>query len=148
MKEEIQKIIDKEIFSKFLAVGIAGMLIDNAVLFTLHNHTSLHVILSKIIGAETSILAMFLANDQWTFKEHDNGSIYRRFLRSNSVRVVGLAVGTIGFYLFYSLGLPLLLANMAGIGIGFVSNYFFENMLTWEKINKKEVKESLWSLRN
>jgi len=148
MKEEIQKIIDKEIFSKFLAVGIAGMLIDNAVLFTLHNHTSLHVILSKIISAETSILAMFLVNDRWTFKEHDNRSIYRRLIRSNSVRVLGLAVGTAGFYFFYQLSFPLLVANMAGIGVGFVFNYFFENMLTWEKINKKEVKEGLWSLRN
>lgn len=145
MKEEIKKITDKEIFSKFLAVGIVGMLIDNAILFTLHNYTTLHVVLSKVISAETSILFMFIINDVWTFKEHKNRNIFRRFLRSNSVRLVGLAVGTTGFYIFYLVKFPLLVANVTGIGIGFVFNYFFENLLTWEKIDKNKLKEYLWN---
>jgi putative flippase GtrA len=143
MKQEVKKIIDREIFSKFLAVGIIGMLIDNTVLFVLHNYTAIHVILGKIISAETSILAMFLINDQWTFKEHKNRDIFRRLVRSNSVRIIGLIIGTAGFYTFYLANVPLLIANVMGIGIGFVFNYFFENLLTWEKINAEKLAESL-----
>jgi putative flippase GtrA len=143
MDREIRKIIDLEFFSKFLAVGIVGMLVDNALLFTLHNYMYIHVILAKVASAETSIAVMFLINDYWTFKQQNKRSKFRRFLRSNSVRFVGLAVGTAAFYIFYLMEIPLIMANIMGIGTGFVFNYFFETLLTWEKIDRDKILESI-----
>lgn len=141
MKEAIRDIIDGELFSKFLAAGIIGMIIDNLLLFTMHNHTSIHVVIAKVVSAETSIAAMFLINDRWTFKQQNKRSKFRRFLRSNGVRLFGLGVGTAAFYTFYLMEIPLIIANIMGIGTGFIFNYFFENLLTWEKIEIAEVKE-------
>lgn len=137
----MEELTDKRHFTRFLLVGIMGMLIDNAVLFILHEQTSIHVVLAKVASAETSIAVMFLINDYWTFKQQNKRSMLGRFLRSNSVRFVGLAVGTAAFYSFYLMEIPLIIANIMGIGTGFVFNYFFENLLTWEKMEISEVKE-------
>lgn len=130
----MKELIDLKHFLRFLSVGFIGMVVDNLFLFILTTYTSIFVLLNKLISVEISIAVMFLLNDNWTFQQQSEGTILKRFLKSNSVRFVGLVVVTASFYLLYLSGFQLIIANILGIGVGFSFNYLFENIVTWEKV--------------
>ncbi|NEU58820.1 GtrA family protein [Halorussus sp. MSC15.2] len=61
------------------------------------------------------------------------GSLVRRFLKSNVVRTGGVGVAVLVLHVLHNVfGLWYLLANVAGIGVGFVVNYVFESTLRGE----------------
>lgn len=131
-------------FGQFLSVGIVGAICDNVVLLGL---TSIGVlpVAAKLVGAETAIIVMFAANEQWTFADQGRTGLRalgRRFLTSNLVRAGGVLVATGVFALlvrFQTASIPIggtdlwyLGANLVGIGVGFVVNYIAESLFTWQ----------------
>lgn len=143
----MKELKDPNHFLKFLLVGMTGMVIDNIILYGLTNYTGLFVLLNKIVSAEASIAVMFVLNDRWTFKQQTDGTVFKRFIKSNSVRFVGMVVGIVSFYTFYRMGVHLILANILGIGIGFVFNYLFESLWTWKKVDSEDLFENFNFLR-
>lgn len=118
---------------QFLAVGAIGALLDTGLLAVLHQQFALPLLLSKVVAAEAAIILMFVVNDHWTFgDEPGHTSAIRRLLTSNVVRLAGLATGTGILLALHGLGVWYVTANAIGLGAGFVVNYTFESLLTWQ----------------
>lgn len=123
-------------FQRFVVVGGIGFTVDQVVLIGLIELFALTLELAKIISAETAIVVMFLVNDRWTFAAwgaDDARSQVRRLVRSNLVRLGGIAVAvTVLSILVRVFGVPYPIANAIGILCGFVVNYTFETLFTWQ----------------
>lgn len=129
--------------SKFVSVGIIGAIVDTATILLLTTQFGLYRGAAKIIGAELAIVVMFLINEHWTFAEEGAVGLpafLKRLLKSNAVRIGGVAVATIVFVVVSGLavelpvgGEPLWLtiANAIGITAGFIVNYIAESLFTW-----------------
>jgi putative flippase GtrA len=131
-------------FGQFVSIGVLGAVCENIVLLSLVEMLAATPELAKLVGAEVSIIVMFVANERWTFAtEGKTGTLWlgRRFLTSNLVRAGGVVVGTVVFsalirwvevsLLFAGIDFWLLAANAIGIGVGLVVNYVAESLFTW-----------------
>lgn len=128
-------------FGQFLSVGVVGSLLETILLTLIDSVLGFPYLLAKAVGAESSITLMFLLNDRWTFAESSDASMVRRWLRSNSVRFVGVGIATgIGWVLVTATGMELILfgldvwpplANYVGIGVALLVNYVAESLFTW-----------------
>lgn len=120
---------------KFASAGFVGASVDTAVLFGLVEFAGLSPVVAKVVSWEVAIVVIFAINERWTFSgfgSSDPRRLAGRFLRSNLVRLGGFVVtlGVLGA-LVYGVGVWYLVANAAGIGVGFVVNYAAENLYTW-----------------
>lgn len=129
-------------FGKFVSVGAVGAICDTLILLLLVEKIGLLEEVAVLIGIESSILIMFLINDNWTYSSTDNiRTLPRRLLRSHTVRVVGALTQLIVFTIIYrsyfmqlefsGVDLWLLVAKGFGIGFGMLLNYTFESLFTW-----------------
>lgn len=121
---------------RFLSVGIIGAIVDNLVLYSLVEFWQVPPMIVKFASAESSILVMFILNEKWTFSNYGDRSLFelgRRLGMSHIVRFGGLIVGIVVMYILYKFfGIWYLLANVLGIGVGFIVNYVCESILTWQ----------------
>lgn len=122
--------------TQFAGVGVVGASVDVVTLFLLVELTVLGPVTAKVISWELSIVVIFAINEYWTFARYGPmgpRALGRRFVRSNLVRFGGFLV-TLGVLagLHYGFGLWYVLANVIGIGVGFVVNYTFESLYTWK----------------
>lgn len=129
---------------QFLSVGISGATLETIIVFLLTGIITLPPLAAKAVGAEASISLMFLLNDRWTFAGEGEAGLAakgRRYLKSHTVRLGGLAVafGTlyvltswteIEFVLSRADFWPTI-ANLIGIGTGMTINYVAESLITW-----------------
>lgn len=139
----MRQLADVGYFSRFLSVGAIGAVFDNIILITAVELAGMEPLVAKVLSAELSIVLMFVINEQWTFSgQGDNGfrELVERFATSNAVRLGGLFVGFSVLYVLHGLaGVWYLLANVVGLGVGFVVNYVAEGLFTW---NVSEVRPS------
>lgn len=129
-------------FGKFASVGAVGAICDTLILLFLVERIGLLEEIAVLIGIESSILIMFVINDNWTYSETDNiRTLSRRLLRSHTVRIVGALTQFIVFTIIYrsyfmqlefsGIDLWLLVAKGSGIVLGMILNYTFETLFTW-----------------
>jgi len=126
---------------QFLSVGVAGAALETVVLTLLVSVFGLPYLAGKAVGAEASITLMFLLNDNWTFEGAAEASPLRRWLRSNSVRIVGVVLAAVVGQALVTVADPQLavagydvwppVANGAGIAVALVVNYVAESLFTW-----------------
>lgn len=122
---------------QFLSVGAVGALIDNGILFILVEVGALAPEIAAVGSKEVSILSMFSLNELWTFSgEGDETSRLSRLMKSHSVRIGGAIIGIATLYILHRwVGIWYLLANILGIGVGFLFNYVFESYFTWNVVD-------------
>lgn len=122
-------------FGQFAGVGFVGATVDIVVLAALSSVTSLGWFVAKLISWELGIMVIFVINERWTFASHGavgTRAVVWRFLRSNVVRLGGLAVTlAVLRVLVEQFDVWLVLANVIGIGVGFFVNYTCESLYTW-----------------
>lgn len=136
-------------FGQFASVGVVGAICDNSVLALLKLGFGVTDELAKLAGIETAIVVMFLFNDRWTFAGQGAPGVLplvRRFLTSNLVRVGGIAVQFVVFYVLNrKTGISLsvggtdvwfLVASLLAIGVAMAVNYLTESLFTWRVGNK------------
>jgi putative flippase GtrA len=129
---------------QFVSVGVAGASLETAIVFVLTGLATAPPLLAKAVGAEASITLMFLLNDRFTFAEAGGLGLRakgRRYLKSHTVRLGGLAVAFATLYVLTSwTAIELVisgadvwptLANVIGIGVGMSINYVAESLITW-----------------
>jgi putative flippase GtrA len=104
---------------RFLSVGVAGAVCDNAVLIGLVEVGHVAPTVAKLASAEAAILLMFVLNRNWTFADAaavDVRGLVRRFLTSNIVRAGGAGTAlAVLFVLHGQFGVWYLLANVFGM---------------------------------
>ncbi|MDR5657202.1 GtrA family protein [Halodesulfurarchaeum sp. HSR-GB] len=129
---------------QFVSVGLAGAGLETVIVFLLTGLATVPPLGAKAVGAEASISLMFLLNDRVTFAgEGERGirSTGRRYLKSHTVRLGGLAVAFTTLYVLTAWTEITLrvsgadvwptLANVIGIGVGMTINYVAESLITW-----------------
>lgn len=138
-----QAVVDGSRLSKFLSVGAVGAVIDLSISALLTLSGVLPAYWAKLVGAECAIVVMFVLNDRWTFSQPGRPPlprVFRRFLTSNLVRTVGLAVqfGVVWrlvrldvAIVFAGQNLWPLLTLVIAIGCSVIVNYVLESRVTF-----------------
>ena len=139
--DAVAELASRPRFGKFVSVGAVGAALDLTASSALIVAAGVDPAAAKLVGAELAILAMFGINERWTFAGRGRPAAWpRRLLKSNAVRVGGLAVQFLvvrwlsdldysapvaGFDLWLLLPLPIaILASM-------LLNYVAESLFTW-----------------
>jgi len=119
---------------KFIAVGLSGLLVNEAVIWLLTEIAGLYYLISGAISAEVSIVNNFIWNNYWTFSDRGGGGLLIRFLKFNLSRVIGLLLGLLLLRLFTELlGIHYLVSNVFAILIVFVFNYILSLLWVWSQ---------------
>ena len=126
-------------FVRFGLVGLSGVFVDMAVLYLLHDSTTLGLPLtrSKIISGEIGILNNFFWNDSWTFADvtmQQRGWRQRlkRFLKFNMICLAGLVLNVLVLNLVYNFIIPnAYIANLIAIAVATVWNFWVNLKLSW-----------------
>ena len=118
-------------FTRFLTVGISGMIVNTFLLWMLMSNFGL--LTSGAIAVEISIIFNFMLNDIYTFNDQIGKSGFIiRMLRFNGVALYGFIVHlSILWLLTYYAGMNYLLANLIGIIGATIFNYVAVLDYTW-----------------
>ena len=129
---------------QFISVGISGATLETIIVFLLTGLSTVPPLAAKAVGAEASITLMFLLNDRFTFAgegSRGRAAKARRYLKSHTVRLGGLAVAFAALYVltswtdielsFAGVDFWPTVANLIAIGVAMSINYVAESLITW-----------------
>lgn len=143
LKDQVEFIINiakirfrqSEEFVRFCIVGASGVLVNLSLYIFLTRLFNIDYRIAAPIAIEFSILTNFLFNHNWTFKKLNANAPL--FIELFKFHIVAGLVGIINYLTFlaliYFLYLHDIMANLVGIGIGTVINYFLNSLWTWRK---------------
>jgi len=132
---------------RFLAVGLVSYVVNQAALYALYDRLLRgfdatiatpfgsiggRLLVASIVALEVSILVRFVLNDCWTFAEHREAPLLRRFYRFNAGSLASpvFALAAVNV-LTPVVGVSYLLANSLGIVVGLAWNWVCSNRLVW-----------------
>ena len=122
---------------KFNAVGLMGIVLQLAVLFTLVNVLKAHYLMATFLAVETAILHNFAWHEQWTWR--DRASPGRQGMPARLLRFhvanggVSMAGNLVLMGLFVgALGLPAIVANLAAILICSCLNFLLSHFWVFD----------------
>lgn len=114
---------------KFSAVGAAGAVLNEFLLYMLEPH--LQLLMASGAAVEASIISNFAMNNFWTFSRKRNGSLLRRFFGYQAVAMFGAATNVAILGLLVLMHFEYLAANFVGISLGFAANYLGSEHVVW-----------------
>jgi len=122
-----------EEFIKFALFGLSGLLVTLGSYVLLTRRMDLDIALASPIAIELSILSNYFLNDFWTFKYPIvTIPVYRRLFRFHVVAALAGSLNyTVFLILVYLMHFYDILANVIGISIGMLVNYFLNSIWTW-----------------
>ena len=116
--------------SKFLVVGVTGMLVNSLALFLLFQWVHLPLVIASVLSTEMAIVNNFCWNDRWTFGRTQLS--IKRFAKFNLVSLAGLVITTCTLWLLAGhLGVYYLAANLLGIALATAWNFAVNVVWTW-----------------
>src|SRR5260221_6211249 len=116
--------------SKFLVVGVTGMLVNSLALFLLYQWARLPLVLASILSTEMAIVNNFCWNDRWTFGRTPLS--LNRFALFNLLSLAGLVITTVTLWLLAGrLGVYYLSANLLGMALATAWNFVVNVVWTW-----------------
>lgn len=115
-----------------MAVGLAGVVLNQAVLYLLHGAAGVPLLAASALATETAIIGNYVGNELFTF--HLRKLHLGRLLRFNTVALGGLVltVGTLAA-LQHLASWHYLLDNLLAIGGGSLWNFAVNFGWTWGK---------------
>lgn len=125
-------------FIKFCFVGGTGVLVNMGLLALLTEVGGFYYLASSAIAIETSIITNFILNNSWTWKKRNkNNSTIKRFFQFNLVSLLALVInmGTL-YSLVEFFGLHYIIANLVGIALGTIINFFVNDKWTFKEKKK------------
>ncbi len=124
-------------FTRFGVVGLLGLVIDLAVFNLLRSTVlspeNLHEgpVLAKIISTSLAIVANWIGNRYWTFREHRGRQLWREFVEFLIVSLGGMLIGLACLWIsHYVLGFTSIIAdnistNVIGLALGTLFRFTF-----------------------
>ncbi len=124
-----------EEFIRFALVGLSGLLVNLGSYVLLTRKIGFGIALACPIAIELSILSNYFLNDVWTFKyRRVTIPVYHRLFRFH---VVAALAGSLNYLVFlilvYLMHVYDILANVIGISIGMLVNYYLNSIWTWHQ---------------
>ncbi len=118
---------------KFGIIGLSGVGVNSGLLWLLATYSALPFYLCSFIAIETSIITNFLLNDIWTWSDRRRGHKLVRLLKYNLSTAFSSIFVNITVLLFLKewVGMPYMLANLAGIGCGMLFNFYINHFWTY-----------------
>jgi dolichol-phosphate mannosyltransferase len=122
-------------FLKFALVGLSGVVVNLGAYLLFERRIGISFALAAPLAIELSILSNFLLNNAWTFRtRRADSSFFGRLLRFHAVAgVAGAANYAVFLTLVSAFAVYDVLANLAGIVVGVLLNYFFNSYWTWHE---------------
>jgi putative flippase GtrA len=120
-------------FGKFGIVGATGVGVNTAVLWLLTHGLTLHYLVASPIAIEIALCTNYLLNNNWTFLDFRAGIVNRSGLaRYHAVSLGGMAINVAILHVLVTwVGLPVIVANLAGIGVATLWNFSLSVSWTW-----------------
>lgn len=124
-------------FARFGVVGLVGLVIDfgvfNLLRATVFAPENLHEgpVLAKVVSTGLAIIANWIGNRFWTFREHRGRQLWREFAEFLVVSLGGMAIGLGCLWVsHYLLGFTSILAdnisgNVIGLALGTAFRFTF-----------------------
>ena len=124
-------------FTRFGVVGLIGLFIDLAVFnllrTTILSPENLHEgpVLAKVVSTSLAIVANWIGNRYWTFREHRGRQLWREFVEFLIVSLGGMLIGLACLWVsHYLLGFTSILAdnistNVIGLALGTLFRFTF-----------------------
>lgn len=119
-------------FLRFCIVGTTGVLVNSAILYALTEYMSLFYALSSAVAIEAAILNNFIWNNFWTWK-CGKKNVLQRLWKFNITALGGLAINLSVLVLLTESGMWYMLANLFGIALGMLFNFFVNDKWTFKK---------------
>jgi dolichol-phosphate mannosyltransferase len=117
-------------FVKFAIVGASGVLVNECVLIALHGY-GFHLLVCSIVAIELSILSNFVLNNAWTFGGEGSKTLLRKLGCFQVISIAGALINIIVLSSLTMVGIDYRIANIIGIGCGFLFNYMLNKSITW-----------------
>ncbi len=126
-------------FLRFGIVGGSGVVVNQAVLYLLHDpqRLALPLLPSAAVSAQLAMINNFAWNEAWTFADRVGGAAgargrLARFLKFEAICVVGLGISLFVLHLCTDrLGLHYLIANLVAIGVSTAWNFLVNLRFNW-----------------
>jgi dolichol-phosphate mannosyltransferase len=127
-----------EEFIKFCVVGGSGVFVNMGIYLLTTRLMGVLYYIASPIAIELSILWNFTWNNFWTFKKRDASATWmRRLIRFHVVSGLAALTNYLILLLLVSVfGVWDVLANLIGIAIGTLVNYFMNSLWTWKELPK------------
>ncbi|MCL2679217.1 MAG: glycosyltransferase family 2 protein [Dehalococcoidia bacterium] len=128
-------------FFKFCLVGASGVIVNNGMLWLLHDQGKANwdIRLALLIAIEISIVSNYLLNNYFTFADRHKPGLKHflaNFLRFNLFSLPGAALNWVTTVMLTNTGnLSYLVFNMVGIAAAMMWNFFANSRWTWKKLN-------------
>jgi putative flippase GtrA len=126
-------VISRRTLLIFATVGGSGVLVNEGLLWLLTVKFGLFYLLSSVIAIETSIFSNFILNDRFTFGFNLEGTWPLRLGKYNLLSFVTVAINITLLFLLTLIGVYYLAANLIGISVAFIGNYFGSSRWAWRK---------------
>lgn len=139
IKAVISRLYDNR-FLKFVLVGGSGVFVNMFTLYLLTEYAQIHYSISSLIAIELSILFNFLINNSWTWGDRNANPIGQRLISYH------VAAGVTAFFGNWCVLLLLtevfdmhyMPANLIGIAVGSLFNFFANDLWTFREVDQKE----------
>lgn len=119
---------------KFNAVGIAGVIVQLAVLHLCVTGCRTPYLVATVIAVEAAVLHNFVWHERWTWRDraHPESQWTRLIAFHTSNGIISLAGNILFMRLFVgSLGMPIIAANLAAIVMCSTANFIASNTIVY-----------------
>ena len=118
--------------TKFSVVGISGFIVNQGILALLTEWLHMRVAFAGIIAIELSILSNFLLNNFWTWRDKRDQPVSIRFIKYHLVTLISGGLNYIVLLTLTYMGMHPLIANLFGIALGTIVNFFLNHFWTFK----------------
>ncbi len=121
-------------FRRFLIVGAAGLVVNQASLAFLHDIVGIAVVMASPVAILLSMMVTFMLNEHWTWHDRGTGRVVSRAMTYVPINLGGLLINWgILYYLVEEHGVHYLAANLIGAGVAAIWNFLLNHAITWRE---------------
>jgi dolichol-phosphate mannosyltransferase len=121
-------------FRRFLIVGAAGLVVNQASLAFLHDIVGIAVVMASPVAILLSMMVTFMLNEHWTWHDRGTGRVVSRAMTYVPINLGGLLINWgILYYLVEEHAVHYLAANLIGAGVAAIWNFLLNHAITWRE---------------
>jgi putative flippase GtrA len=119
-------------FQKFVAVGVVGLVVNQAGLVLLHGIAGMAVRVASPVAILASMAVTFYLNEAWTWHDRGSGRVVHRAMSYVPINLGGLIINwAVLTFLHDNYDMHYLVANLFGAGLAAIWNFVLNNAITW-----------------